>query len=229
MLPSRHFGQVPFPLRSYFVRHTELSTNAPWSLPLRCPSLTEDLGLCGDRGLAEIRQEGGGGVAAVEGDDRTRGVGRGSAHVETRDRGSGREAALPHLVGGHLALEDVAAGKADAALDVGWAEDFGLLQAVGEVGGEAGDQVDELLLDVLAAAVPIAVLDVVGRVLADDGEQGLVRRGWRGGVDGLDVDLAEADRGLSPGAGLEGLLRSLEAGSEVDRRLGRPGLPRRRG
>src|SRR6185437_7965953 len=107
---------------------------------------------------------------------------------------------------GDLALEDVAAGEADALLDVGRAEDFALLQAVREVRGEAGDQVDELLLHVLAAAVPVAVLDVVRGVLAEDREEVLVRRGRGRVVAGLDINLAEAHGGLAGGAGLERLL-----------------------
>ena len=99
------------------------------------------------------------------------GMGGGAAEVEAGHRRARRQPSLPHLVGRHLALEDVAAGEADPALDVGRAEHLAVLQAVGEVGREAADQVDELALDVAAAAVPVALGEVVGRVLAEDAQQ----------------------------------------------------------
>src|ERR1700761_1601901 len=181
MLASRRLGQRSIPVRSYFVQHATTKYERTSSLP---PRGRTDPGLC-DRG--EVREQGRGGVAAVQGDHAAGGVGGGAAEVDARDRRARREADLPHLVGRHLALEDVAAGEADALLDVGRAEDFRFLEAVREVGGEAGDQVDELLLDVLAPAVPIAVLDVVGRVLAEDREQVAIGGRRRRVVAGLDV------------------------------------------
>ena len=98
-----------------------------------------------------------------------------------------------------------------------------------EAGREAVDQVDELARDLLAAAVPRPLGELVGRVLAEDAEQVLARRRRRRVVAGLDVDLAEAHGRLAALAGLEGALGVLQAAGDVDRRARRPALPRRRG
>ena len=71
--------------------------------------------------------------------------------------------------------------------------------------------------------------DTMRVVLADEHDYpGFCRVIWNRHVAEFS-DLAEADRGLAGRAGLERLLRGLEAGGEVDRRLGGPALPRRRG
>ena len=64
------------------------------------------------------------------------------------------EPVLPHLVGTHLALEDVPAGEPDPRLDVRSAEHLVVLEAVLEVGREARDEVDELARDLVAVARP---------------------------------------------------------------------------
>ena len=96
-------------------------------------------------------------VAAVERDHAAARVGGGAAEVEAGDRRARRQPVLPHLVGRDLALEDVAAGQADALLDVGRPEHLVGLQPVLEAGREAVDQVDELARDLVAALVPGAV------------------------------------------------------------------------
>ena len=65
-------------------------------------------------------------------------MGGGTAQVQPGHWGAGGEAALPHLVGQAVALEDVAAGEPDPRLDVGRTEHLPLLDAVEEVGGEPG-------------------------------------------------------------------------------------------
>ena len=79
-----------------------------------------------------VRQHRHRGVAAVERDHAAARVGGGAAEVEALDRRARRQPVLPHLVGRDLALEDVAAGEADALLDVRRAEHLVGLQVVAE-------------------------------------------------------------------------------------------------
>src|SRR6478672_6161736 len=69
----------------------------------------------------------------------------------------------------------VAAGEADAVLDVGRPEDLVGLDALLEARREAVDEVDELARHLLAAAVPRPLGEIVGRVLAEHAEQVLAR------------------------------------------------------
>src|SRR4051794_11503758 len=181
------------------------------------------------RELPRVGQDRHGGVAAVEGDDAAPRVRGGTAEVQPGHRRARRQAVLPHLIRGDLALEDVAAGEPDALLDVRRAEDLVGLDAVVEARREAVDQVDELARDLLTAAVPGALGEVVWRVLAKHAEQMLAHRRRRRVVAGLQVDLAEAHGRLAAVAGLEGALGLLQAAGDVDGRARRPGLPRRRG
>ena len=154
-----------------------------------------------------------GGAAEVEAGTSVRGVSR-CSHI---------------WLGHHVALEDVAAGEADPLLDVGRPEHLVVLQAVLEVGREAGDQVDELAAHLLAAGVPAAVVEVVRRVLAEHAQQVLARRRGRGVVAGLHVDLAEADGRLAARRALEVALGVVEAGRDVDGRARRERLAGRGG
>src|SRR3954469_12307140 len=164
-----------------------------------------------------------GGIAPVQRDHAPAGVRGGAAQVEAVDRRARRQPVLPHLIGRHLALEDVAAGQPDARLDVGRPEYLVGEQLVREAGREAVDEADEVLRHLLAAAVPRPLGELVGRVLAEDAEQVAAVRRRRRVVAGLDVDLAERDGRLAPGAALERLLRLVEAAGAVD---GRPRGPR---
>ena len=146
---------------------------------------------------------------------------RGAAEVDAVDRRARRQPVLPHLVGRDLALEDVAAGQADALLDVRRAEHLVVDEDVAEAGRERVDQRDELLRDLVAARVPVALREVVRRVLAEDAQQVVALGRGRRVVAGLDVDLAEADGGLAARAGVGGVLRGLEPVRQVDRRLRR--------
>ena len=174
-----------------------------------------------------VRQHRHRGVAAVEGDHAAARVGGGAAEVEAVDRRARRQPVLPHLVRGDLALEDVAAGEADALLDVGRAEH---LVALDDVRGSSGAKRAIRSMNCLATSSRrVRPVHLVGRVLAEDAQQVAVARRGARVVAGLDVDLAEADGGLAAGAALEGALGGVEALGDVDRRPGRPVLAGRGG
>src|SRR3984885_4970938 len=89
-----------------------------------------------------IGQNGHGGVAAVDGDDRAAGMGAGAAHVKAGHRCAGGKTIRPHVRRQAFALEDVAAGEADLLLDVRRAEDLGVDDGGAgafDVGAEATD------------------------------------------------------------------------------------------
>ena len=91
------------------------------------------------------------------------------------------EAAVPHLVRHRLALEDLAAGEPDPRLDVGRAEHVHVLDALVDVGGVDGDRVEDQPPDLLAARVPVALGELVGRVLGEDAHRVAARRARRVG------------------------------------------------
>ena len=64
------------------------------------------------------------------------------------------EAAVPHLVGKALPLEDVPAGEADRALDVRWRQDLASGHALDDVRRESGDLIERLVGHGLASLVP---------------------------------------------------------------------------
>ena len=98
-------------------------------------------------------------------------MGRGAAEVEAGDRRARREPVLPHLVGHGLALEDVAAGEADAVLDVRRCRAPRCARCTLDVGREAGDQVDELLPMASRSVVPRAPVERVRAVLPEDAHE----------------------------------------------------------
>src|SRR3954471_11167738 len=122
------------------------------------PATTGPLGGDTDRG-ARVRQDRLGSIPAVEADDAARRMSRCPAEVETRKRGAGAETPLPHLIGRDFALEDVAPRQPDPPLDVGRPQHLVVDQAVWKIGREARDQIDELLGDVVAPGVPVAIAD----------------------------------------------------------------------
>ena len=78
--------------------------------------------------------------------------------------------------------------------------------------------------DLLAARVPVAARQLVGRVLAEDGHR-VLALGRRARVEaGLRVDLGEADRGLAGDAALERGLGGVDPVGQLDHRPRRPGL-----
>ena len=83
-------------------------------------------------------------------------------------------------------------------------------------GAKRDDQVDELLRHPVAPRVPVAVGDLVGRVLAEDAQQVLALRRRARVIAGLDVDLAEGDGGLAGRAALERRLRLVHRAGGVD-------------
>src|SRR4051812_50140289 len=103
----------------------------------------------------------------------------GATEVEAFDRRARRQPVLPHLVRRDLALEDVALREPDALLDVRRPEHLVTLDEAGEIGREAGDQVDELLGDLVAAGRPA---QLVRGALAGYTPPAAVPRGGGGGV-----------------------------------------------
>ena len=111
--------------------------------PALTPSLIEEACTRRSRPIPyspDPRQDFHRGVAAVDGDDAAAGVGAGAAEEEAGHGGPGFEAAVPHECREALALEDVPAGQADLALDVGGAEDLGVDDRLGHVVAVAGDR-----------------------------------------------------------------------------------------
>ena len=122
-------------------------------------------------------EEGHGGVAAVDADDRSAGMGAGSAKIDAGHGGAGGEAVGPHVGGQALALKDVAAGEADFLLDVGRAEDLDVEDGGVDVGAEAGERGEREMADFVAAGVPTC------RGRNGRGRIGR-RRSWCGGREG---------------------------------------------
>src|SRR5204862_5449226 len=109
---------------------------------------------------------------------------------------------LPHLVWEDVALEDVSSRDAYPALDVGRPEHLEMLDAIANFRRVDGDRVEDQLPDLGAAALPIPLRQLVGGVLGKDAHHMASRRRDGGVVGGLEVELAEADRGLAGPAGL---------------------------
>ena len=72
--------------------------------------------------------------------------------------------------------------------------------------------------------IPVAVGELVGRVLAEDAHQVLALRGGARVEAGLRVDLGEADGRLAGGAALERGLRGVDPVGQLDHRPRRPRL-----
>src|SRR5215211_4366460 len=181
------------------------------------------------RRAVRVGERGDRGVAAIERDHASGRMRGRAAEVEPGDRRARAEAVLPHLIRRDLALEDVAAGEANARLDVGRPEHLIGDQTILDARCEAIDQLDELARDALAPRVPIALGEVVRRVLAEDAHQVLALRRGRRVVTGLKVDLAEGDGRLAAGARLEGALGLVHGARGVDRRPRGPVGPGRGG
>ncbi len=79
-------------------------------------------------------------VPTVDAHDASARIRSGFAKVDAWDRRGVAEAPVPHVLGEHLPLEDVAAGQADLFLAVGWAEDLHLEHGGGEVRAVACDR-----------------------------------------------------------------------------------------
>src|SRR4051794_37688670 len=125
----------------------------------------------------DVFENGHRGVAAVHTDHAPARMGGGAAEVEAGHGGAGPEAPVPHLVGKAVALEDVAAGEADAGLDVGRPEDLAFDHAVAHVRREAGDLGECGVRDLLAPRLPGALREVVRDVLREDAHHVTAGRG----------------------------------------------------
>ena len=94
-------------------------------------------------------------------------------------------------------------------LDVGRAEQLVLLDALAHVGRVGLDRVEDQAGDLVAARIPAALVELVGRVLGE-GAHHMGRRRDRGVVGGLEVELGESDPGSPRRARLERLLAGVE-------------------
>src|SRR3954464_7042455 len=140
-----------------------------------------DRRLAGDgRGDSRVLEHGHRRISPIEGDHRSGGVRCRAAEVEALHRRARFEPPIPHLIRERLALEDVAPGEADALLDVRRAEDLGLDHAVAKIGRIGLDQLEGRLADLIPARVPVAVGELVRRVLGEDAHHMGTRRGDRG-------------------------------------------------
>ena len=93
-----------------------------------------------------------------------------------------------------------------------------MLDAVADVRGVGGDRVEDPLADLGASRLPIALGEVVRDVLGEDAHRVAPRRGDRGVVGGLEVELGEPDRGLTAPTRLSRLLSGVEPLGDRDHR-----------
>src|SRR5689334_5306501 len=134
----------------------------------------------GRRAAAPVLQDLLRGVLAVGAHDPAARVRRGAAHVEAADgravlRPPGSGAEEEELLERQLALEDVALGQAELALDVERREDLPVLDDALDVRRVLRDRVDDRVAERVAFLVPVA-LQVVGRVLDEARHDVLARR-----------------------------------------------------
>ena len=133
---------------------------------------------------------------------------------------AGHRAVEEELLEAELALEDVALGQAEPALDVERGEDLAVEDDVADVRGDLGDPVDDGVAERLAVVVPgpEARVELVRGVLDEAADDVLAGRRHRRVDQGRDdhVDV----RPLRPAAVLRvvvGALHVVDAGAEADR------------
>ena len=145
----------------------------------------------------------------------------GAAQIQAAD---GRPVARParhrahreHLVQAHLAVEDVAAGDAEAALQVERRQHLPVLDDGADVGRVLLDQRDHAVAERLAQFVPGALAQRVGRVLQEDAHDVLAGRGERGVVHGGDGQFQQRALGGAAVLGVvPGALHVVDAGADV--------------
>src|SRR2546425_10995091 len=86
------------------------------------------------------------------------------AVARPRRRGAQEELLLQR----ELALEDVAFGKTDDALDVGRRDDLAMQDRALQVRSVFGQRIDHRIAELLAACVAPAAVEVIRRVLHED-------------------------------------------------------------
>src|SRR6266542_6151790 len=110
-----------------------------------------------------------------------------AAQVETADgsavlRPPGRRPQEEKLLERQLALKDVSFRQAEGPLDVERGQDLPMEDDLFQVGRMLGDGVHDRVAEGLSLGVPVAVLQVVRRVMDETGQD--VLAGWSDGRDG---------------------------------------------
>src|SRR5215210_218275 len=153
------------------------------------------------------------GVAAWCPEDCAPGPGACSAEVEVLYGSAiagvaGDGAALEHLLGQDLAVEDVAARYPDARFYIRWTEHLDPFDGSGQVGCVLSERLDDVVPDLLSPLRPCPLRQLVRRVLAEQAQRVLARRGEPFFGSALDVAVDEGSRGgLAPLALLPRLLQ----------------------
>ena len=99
----------------------------------------------------------------------------GAAHIKVVDGGTvvgpaGDGAKEKKLLERKLALENVALGEAEFALEIERGKDLAADDDVFDVGGIFGDGVDDVVAEGFFLIIPVAFGELVGRVLHEAGE-----------------------------------------------------------
>src|SRR5262249_15184623 len=149
--------------------------------------LLRALSVLGGELLPPIAKDLAGGVVAAGAHDAAAGVGGGAAEVEAAHGGAvvgvaGDGTEEEELRRRHRSLEDVAAGEAEAALDVERGEDLAVEDGAAEVWGVLIHEGETAVGKGLLRVVPAAVPEARGRVLDEEGHDVAAGRG-DGGVD----------------------------------------------
>ncbi len=139
------------------------------------------------------------GNAAGRAHDAAAGMCGGTAHIEVVDRRAvvgppGHGAEEEKLFEGELALKDITLGETEFALEIERGENLAADDNFFDVGSVLGDGVDDGVAEGLALLVPVALRELVGRILHEAGENVLARGRDTGvgeaGDDHVDVGLA---------------------------------------
>ena len=94
-----------------------------------------------------------------------------TAKIEAVDSGSHAEAIFVDLTGQQLAVEDVAAGKAEHGLEIGRRQYLTVFDRAGQVGRICGELRDHAVGDRIAVAgFPRPIAPIVRKVLREDRE-----------------------------------------------------------
>src|SRR6266404_1012645 len=177
----------------------------------------------GTRGLetfAPVFEDDLAGDAAGRAHDAAARMRSGTAHIKVVDRSAivsppRNWAEKEKLFEGEFALEDVALGQAEFALEVERREDLAADDNLFYVGGMLGDGVHDGVAEGFAMLIPSTLREFVGRVLHETGHDVLARRRDAGvgetGNDDVDVGLA----GVTAVLGIVvGALHVLDAGGD---------------
>src|SRR5215204_5958543 len=146
--------------------------------------------------FTKVAQHLDGAITPRRAEDRSARPGARAAEIEAVDRSPivaiARDGSVAeHLIRQNLAVEDVAAGDADDALDVGRSEHLEMLDCVWDVRREHGERVDDVRPDLVPSLVPRALRQIVRRVLHEETHGVFAGRGETVLRRGLDVTIHE--------------------------------------